>query len=127
MNTKFIESTESTPEMVLDYDNASFLIKGESYPENVTKCYTDIFDSLGNYLNNMNDGKFTATFELIYFNSSSVKIIMNLFDMFDECASNGNDVKIIWNYQEDDETIEESGEEFGEDLEHASFEMKEII
>lgn len=121
-----IEATDSTPKMVLDTQNNTFLISGESYPENVTKCYGEIFETLKNYLDNLSGESFQATFELIYFNSSSVKIIMNLFDLFEDCASKDNDVKIIWCYHEDDETIEEFGEEFAEDLEHASFEMKVI-
>lgn len=126
MDTIHIEATESTPEIILDFDNGTFSLKGESYPENVTKCYGEIFDSLKQHLDTLEDGKFTATFELIYFNSSSVKIIMNLFDLLEECAEKGNDVTIVWCYLEDDETIEEFGEEFSEDLEEAKFEMKEI-
>ncbi len=126
MDTIHIAATESTPEIILDFNQNEFLIKGESYPENVTKCYGEVFDTLKQHLNSLSQSSFTATFELIYFNSSSVKVIMNLFDILDECACNGNEINIIWNYQEEDETIEEFGEEFGEDLEYAKFTMNSI-
>ncbi len=126
MDTLHIEATESTPEITLDFDNAKLSIKGESYPENVTKCYATLFDALKSHLNSLEDATFTATFELIYFNSSSVKIIMNLFEMLEESAQKGNNISVIWRYHEDDETIEEFGEEFSEDLELAKFSMQTI-
>ncbi len=126
MDTIHLNGTDSTPEMILDFENGTFLLKGESYPENVTKCYGEIFDSLQKHLDTLNNSCFNVTLELIYFNSSSVKIIMNLLEMLDECAGKGNDVSILWLYQEDDETIEEFGEEFSEDIEHAKFTIKAI-
>lgn len=126
MQTYHLESTESTPEIILDFDKGSLLIKGESYPENVTKCYADLFDVLKKHLEGLNGADFTTTFELIYFNSSSVKILMNLFEMLEEAAEAGNYITIRWHYQDGDETIEEFGEEFGEDIEHAKFEMQLI-
>lgn len=126
METIHINPTESTPEVVLDFEQNSFRISGESYPENVVKFYEEIFDALKTHLSSLQEASFTATFELIYFNSSSVKVIMNLFDMFEECAANGNKVQIVWCYQDDDETIEEFGEEFSEDLEHVQFRMKRV-
>ena len=48
---------------------------------------------------------------------------MGLFGMLDEAASRGNTVDIIWAFEKDDDNLEELGEEFGEDLEHASFRL----
>lgn len=120
------KATDSTPEMILDFETNSLLIKGESYPENAIKCYEEVFNALKEYLENMHDGTFTATFELIYFNSSSVKVLMNFFNLFDICAEKGNTINIIWCYQDGDDTIEEFGEDFSEDISNANFEMKMI-
>jgi len=46
--------------------------------------------------------------------------------MLDEAAENGNNVTINWAYDEEDDNMEELGEEFGEDLEHATFNLKVI-
>ncbi len=51
---------------------------------------------------------------------------MGLFDSLDETAGNGNDVTVIWVHEIDDDNMEEMGEEFGEDLEHAKFELKAV-
>jgi len=126
MENIYIESTESTPEVHFDFAKNELLIKGESYPENVTKFYGPLFEKLSTYLEAETEREITVTLELVYFNSSSVKVIMNLFDMLETAATAGNKVHIIWCYQEDDETIEEFGEEFSEDLEHAKFTMKAL-
>lgn len=126
MENIFIEATESTPEVRFDYGKGELVLKGESYPENVTKFYGPVFDSLKSYLESSDADTVNFSFELIYFNSSSVKVIMNLFDMLEEAAEEGKSVNILWYYHEDDETIEEFGEEFSEDLECANFEMKAI-
>ena len=49
---------------------------------------------------------------------------MTLFDLLDGVADKRNNVTINWHFAEDDDNMEELGEEFAEDLEHASFNMK---
>ena len=49
---------------------------------------------------------------------------MGLFDTLDEVAKAGNRVTITWTYDEDDDNMQEMGEEFSEDLEHAQFRLK---
>ena len=51
-----------------------------------------------------------------YFNSSSSKILMNLFDMLNRAAIEGTPVTINWRYHEDNDVALECGEEFMEDL-----------
>lgn len=62
-------------------------------------------------------------FELIYFNSSTAKVLMGLFEILDEAAGNGNEALITWSHEEDDDNMEEMGEEFGEGLENGTFEL----
>ena len=50
---------------------------------------------------------------------------MGLFDILDSAAED-NQVVINWHFEEDDDNMEELGEEFGEDLENAKFELKKI-
>ena len=51
---------------------------------------------------------------------------MKLFELLDETADQGRQVNIEWYYQEEDDTMEEFGEDYSEDIEHASFSMKVI-
>ena len=126
METITIKATERSPEINFDFENAQFLIKGESYPEDVNEFFGPLVDSMETYLDGDVDGKIHFTFELIYFNSSTAKILMGLFDMMDEAAEDGKDITITWRYEEDDENMQEMGEEYGEDLENATFVLEEI-
>ncbi|XPV77088.1 MAG: DUF1987 domain-containing protein [Desulfovibrio sp.] len=119
-------ATERTPELDFNFETNTFLLKGESYPEDVTEFYGQALQSLKGYLEGLEGATIQFTFELIYFNSSSAKVLMGLFDLLEEVAERGNTVNIVWGYEVDDDNMEELGEEFGEDLEEANFEMKAI-
>ena len=124
METIIIKATERSPEVNFDFDANTFAIKGESYPEDVTEFYGDLLLKLELHLSNLNGETVNFTFELIYFNSSSAKVLMSLFDMLEEIAEEGNTVNVVWLYESDDDNMEELGEEFGEDLEAANLKMK---
>ena len=46
-------------------------------------------------------------FELIYFNSSTAKVLMGLFEILDEAVGNGNVALITWSHEEEDDNMEE--------------------
>ncbi|SLM28304.1 conserved hypothetical protein [Desulfamplus magnetovallimortis] len=119
-----ISPTERTPEISFDFEKNIFSITGESYPENVNDFYDDIMGKLKQHLGQLSDSSVEMNFELIYFNSSTAKVLMELFDLMEETAENGNSVIVNWIYEEDDDHMEELGEEFGEDLDSAQFNMK---
>lgn len=119
-----LEGTERTPGIEFDFENAKLRISGESYPEDVSTFYGPVIEAMEEYLGSLDGGALRFEFELIYFNSSSAKIIMTLMEMLDEAAENGTKVEVYWYFDEDDDTMEELGEEFGEDLEHATFHLE---
>lgn len=121
-----IAATERSPELVFNFETNTFSLKGESYPEDVTEFYGNALKSFEAHLEDLEDATINFSFELIYFNSSSAKVLMSLFDMLEETAEEGNTVNITWIYESDDDNMEELGEEFGEDLEAANFTMKPI-
>ena len=51
---------------------------------------------------------------------------MKLFDLLDGIAEKGRKVNIEWHYQKEDDSMEEFGEDYSEDIEFASFAMKVI-
>jgi len=117
---------ERSPEVDFDFGANVFLLKGESYPEDVTSFFGPVIGKLEEHLQSISGEKIQFNFELIYFNSSTAKVLMGLFEILDEAAAEGNDVLITWAHEEDDDNMEEMGEEFGEDLENAKFELKKI-
>jgi hypothetical protein len=60
---------------------------------------------------------------MTYFNSSSAKVMMDLFSAVEESASEGNDVMIAWHHADDDDNMRELGEEFSEELVNAKFKL----
>lgn len=118
-----IAATERSPEIGFNFETGHFAIKGESYPEDVSEFYGEIIGEFNKYLARLENAEIVVDFSLIYFNSSSAKILMGLFDNLEEVAAKGNNVTVNWHYEADDDNMKELGEEFGEDLEHARFTM----
>jgi hypothetical protein len=123
MDNITVEATDRSPTIDFNFSDNVFVIKGESYPEDVTTFYGDIISNLETHLTTLESGSIQFDFELIYFNSSTAKVLMGLFDMLEEVAEGGLSVVINWHFDEEDDTMEELGEEFAEDLENASFNM----
>lgn len=121
-----IDATPRSPDISFDFENNSFSIRGESYPEDVNEFYGELIEKLEAHLSNLQQGNVNFYFELIYFNSSTAKILMGLFEMLDEAAEQNNTVHIVWAYEEDDDNMEELGEEFCEDLEYATYKLTTI-
>ncbi len=123
MNNLIIEATKYTPEIVFDREKSLLEIRGKSYPENTSIFYAPVFEWLEEYFENAGDEKITVNMELIYFNSSSSKILMDFCDVLDAAASDGKNIMVNWIYEEDDEDGLEFGEEFQEDLESVTFNL----
>jgi SiaC family regulatory phosphoprotein len=49
-----------------------------------------------------------------------------LMDKLDAAAAKGAAVDVHWFYDEEDDTMQELGEEFGEDLENAKFHLEKM-
>ena len=124
MDNIFIKQGTRSPEVTFDFSQNVFEIKGESYPEDVNEFYGNIMDKLEKHLSDSRDAHIKFLFEFIYFNSSTAKILMTLFELLDEAASKGNTIEITWRYERDDDNMQELGEEFSEELEHASFNLE---
>ncbi|MBF0272185.1 MAG: DUF1987 domain-containing protein [Magnetococcales bacterium] len=118
-----IEPTKRSPGIDFDFAAGTFSIVGESYPEDVNKFFGPLIGQLKEYLSGAQGATIQFNFDLIYFNSTTAKIVMGLFEMLDEAAEAGNTVTIGWFFAPDDSNMEELGEEFSEDLEHATFVM----
>lgn len=117
-----LAATERTPEIDFDFAAGVFSLQNESYPEDVNQFYGPVVEQFRSWTESQKGAQITFNFELIYFNSSTAKILMDIFDLLDEAAEN-NQVTVNWVYESDDDNMEELGEEFGEDLEAATFNM----
>jgi len=121
-----ISKTKTTPEIFFNFSTNELTIKGESFPENTSEFYAPIFEWLEEYLETISDQVVDINIELVYFNSSSSKVLMDLFDMLEEAVQNGKDISVNWRYDQDNEMAAEYGEDFMEDLENLPFKLVEI-
>ena len=92
----------------------------------MTEFYKPVFEALDTYLAKLGKGSCRFDIELIYLNSSSAKAIMMLMDKLDAAAANGASVEVFWYYDREDDTMQELGEEFGEDLANAKFHLEKM-
>jgi hypothetical protein len=121
-----IDPTDNSPAIDFDFAAGRFAIAGESYPENVAAFFGPVLERLSTYLESKSDGAITFSFEMIYFNSSTAKVLMEIFDVLEDTAGRGVDVTVNWRHDAEDDTMKELGEEFGEDLVKVTFNLVEI-
>lgn len=120
-----ILAAQRTPSLSLDVVNRVFELEGESYPEDTKKFYEEPIAQVLEFLALKHQEEVICKFKLKYFNSSSAKIIMDLYTAIEDSAKSGNRVKVEWHYIADDDNMKELGEEFSEELSSAEFELVE--
>jgi len=125
MESIAIEGTTKTPEVRLNPEKGVIEIKGRSIPENSIEFYRPIIEWLDEYAKNPNK-KTTVNVQLEYFNTSSSKCILDIFKKLESLKKARNEVMINWYYEEDDEDMLESGEDY-ESIIRVPFKMIEIV
>lgn len=123
MNRLIMEKSASTPAIDFDPESGILRISGESFPENAAKFYAPILEWIGTFMERSGGSAVTLECDILYFNSSTSKILMNLFDTLEDHVMHGKDVSVRWFCRSDNETAIECGEEFKEDLESLPFEI----
>ena len=108
-----LKGTDDTPTIILDKDNGIFEISGRSLPEDVTTFYEPVLNWLEDYQGEAND-KTVFAFKLVYFNTASSKLILDILMKLEEMHENGKEVLIKWFFPDDDEDMEEEGEEYAD-------------
>lgn len=126
MDNIVIPPSERTPEINFDFANGRLRIKGESYPGNASTFFGPLLAALHDYLQKRPGNPVVMDIEMEYFNSSSAKALMNIFQVMEEAAKTGVNAVVRWHYNKDDETMCEFGEDFSEDLIFLNFEMVKV-
>ncbi len=101
----------SHPTIILDKDKNLFLIRGRSFPENAEELFADTLAWLDEYMKQPNDHTL-LTIKLYYYNSSTARKLLEIFDRLEKIKKAGHDVTVQWYYQEEDDVIRENGEDF---------------
>jgi hypothetical protein len=115
------EKTDMTPYVLIDEENGYMRLEGESYHDNVVEFFREISDWLSRFLET-DFAFFTFDCEFRYFNSSTVKLLLNmLLDMDD--SPNGKNITVNWITVKNNRIIIECGEDFQEDLKNLRFNL----
>jgi hypothetical protein len=111
IQTLEISETRDTPFVLLDAKNNTFKISGNSMPEDSGRFYDPIFDWIEEYIKSPNELTHLVC-NLEYFNSSSAKMLYQLFIELENIVEVGKKIKISWHYESEDKLIEEKGLEY---------------
>ena len=124
MENLIIQSSQKTPTINFDCNSGKLEIAGRSIPENSVEFYRPVLEWLDQYEKSPSD-ETEFIFKLEYFNTSSSKCILDIFRKLETVAETGSNIKIKWFFDEDDEDMQESGEDFQEIIK-LPFEMIEM-
>ncbi len=119
-----IEPTKVTPFVQLDARNGTLAFKGRSSPSASLEFYYPIMSSIDRAFTS-GVSSITANFAFEYFNTSSSKCLFDILKRLAQFENRGMDVKINWYYEEDDEDMRETGEDY-EDVLGLTFNFIEI-
>jgi len=108
-----IMGTDETPTVMLDAANGIFDISGRSLPEDVNSFYAPIIQWMEKY-NQSPNPKTVFNFKLVYFNTASSKVLLDILMKLEELHKVGKEVIVRWHYAEDDEDMKEAGEEYAD-------------
>lgn len=112
-----IKNTAKTPEVMLDAETGKLSIKGNCVPEDGV----EFFKPIVNWILEYSISPHTTTelsVDLHYFNTSASRMLLTLFRSLLKVKDSGKELVIIWYYDEDDEDIKESGEDYNLILDH---------
>lgn len=110
-----LQATNTTPKVTLPSKGGDGSIEGNCYPENAFAFFEPVLSWLRNF---RKDGgaRMTISVKLDYFNTSSSKCLLDLFQYLQDANAEGAQFRVRWLYCQDDPDMRENGEEFAEGL-----------
>lgn len=111
----YIEGGKSTPKVSFSPQERILVIEGESYPEDATLFYEPVIRRIRQFLDKSDKG-IELQIQLLYVNTSSSKALLVMFDMLEEAHQEGKICRILWLYDEENETSCEVGEDLSDGL-----------
>ncbi len=126
MNNFYLPAQERTPEVDFRFLDNHLALRGEAYPEDAATFFGPLLHNLSLYCESIRGQALRFEFQLIYFNTSSAKALMNMVQVLESAARSGTQVEVHWLFKEDDEVIREFGEDFASELQHIQFRLIQI-
>lgn len=114
MDSLNIDAQEFTPRVTFTEQDRTLIIEGMSVPEDTMGFYGPILQWLETYVHHHKDQPFTMMIKLIYFNTSSSKIIYDILSKVEKNKKSFSPLRIVWYYNEEDDYMYEAGANFSE-------------
>ncbi|MGO4999376.1 biofilm regulation phosphoprotein SiaC [Oceanisphaera sp. W20_SRM_FM3] len=109
-----IAGGQSTPTIHCDPALGLMTMQGDSYPENSFEFFSEIISWVEQFLQ-QSSLPLHLELRLIYMNTSSVKAMMDIFDLLEAAHEQARAVSVCWYYDPENERVVELAEEFKED------------
>ena len=114
MNDFSLPGSQSTPAIQSDWAAGSISMQGDSYPENSFELFHPVFDWIERFLAEA-ERPLSLELRLLYLNTSSIKAMMEIFDLLEGAHQQGKNVAVNCYYDRQKERVVELAEEFKED------------
>jgi hypothetical protein len=111
MDNLIIAGSKQTPEVDFNANNGILKISGRSIPENTFEFFNPVLTWLDDYAASAPD-TVVAKINLEYFNTSSSKYILEILKRLKNYLNDGKEILVEWYYEEDDEEMMETGEDY---------------
>ncbi len=122
MNRLEIAASNNTPHIILDGDSKSIVIEGKSFPEDSKEFYRPVIEWMDAF-KATNPSELEVFFNLFYLSSSSIISVKQFLMKVVELGNSGAKTTVIWAYDEDDDDIKKTGEDY-QKLTKLNFEYK---
>jgi len=109
-----ITGTQSTPSIHGDWQAGTLTMQGDSYPENSYELFGQVIEWVERFLAE-EQRPLALDLRLLYLNTSSIKAMMDIFDLLEEAHREGRAATVTWHYDRRNERVAELAEEFRED------------
>jgi hypothetical protein len=126
VENKFIPARERSPEVDFRYGDHQLHMRGEAYPEDASAFFGPLLKELEAYCEAIKGEAVLVEFQLVYFNTSSAKALMNMIKILEASARDGTQVTLNWIFQKEDDVMREFGEDFSQDLHHVQFHLVQL-
>lgn len=117
-----LDASEDTPVVDFDHETGVLKITGRALPEDAHSFFSPLQEWVEGYVDAPAPNT-VVDLKIDYFNSAATRYIFNILMELEELAAAGREIKVIWNFNKEDEMIAAKGEEL-ESMLDIPFEMR---
>jgi hypothetical protein len=121
------QATQLTPSISLDEIGGILRIEGECYPENPTAFFAPVMAAVQGACSRSRSHELDVRLHLTYVNSASVVWFHRLLTCLDEFAQRGGATRVVWEYEEEDDSALDLIEDLRMGLRHLDITEQPLV